>query len=379
MAAPQVGIYTTICLVAIKLILIVLEGFLRRYLSVDVHQRASHLQNYPIGPHTRCFKQLERVQLKLEALCKLHGRFGNQILDSDHDVNTLKSDPDDDQKRTNTRRRSKRRRSKSSLTMRELAERISNSLEERRNNSASDDLDEMASRLSKVASYIDRDLTGSGDTALLDHKTIRQLQEDSRFLRKCLGSPGEILVDDQHVLARIKERQWRFAWIFRMSGLMMGAVSIVLGGFTFVGAKGVRLDEEDQCWVADADIIGDGVRAGTWSQAAILFLSTFLGSFHHSHTAIKELGSGLLGMHVALALAFLGPLVQGELSPVDAILGSMILDVQNSALSMQLMEKETLAARWQVGAVMVAQLLGLITIGIIMHSFNQDNLSVDSS
>ncbi|KAH7250784.1 hypothetical protein B0J15DRAFT_596067 [Fusarium solani] len=184
--------------------------------------------------------------------------------------------------------------------------------------------------------------------------------------------------DDQRLLTRIKNRQWRFAWIFRMSGLMMGAVSIVLGGFTFVGAKDVRLDEEQQCWVADADIIGDGVRAGTWSQAAILFLSTLLGSFHHSHTAIKELGSGLLGMHVSLALAFLGPLVQGELSPVDAILGSMILDVQNSALSMQLMEKETLAARWQVGAVMVAQLLGLVTIGIIMHSFTQETLAVDS-
>lgn len=262
--------------------------------------------------------------------------------------------------------------------MRELAERILGSLEERRDNAASGDLDEMTSRLSKVASYIDRDLTGSSDTILLDHEKIRNLREDIGFLQKCLGSPEQIFVTDQRLLTRMKNRQWRFAWIFRMSGLIMGAVSIVLGGFTFVGAKDVRLDEEHQCWVADADIIGDGVRAGTWPQAAILFLSTLLGSFHHSHTAIKELGSGLLGMHVSLALSFLGPLVQGELSPVDAILGSMILDVQNSALSMQLMEKETLAARWQVGAVMVAQLLGLVTIGIIMHSFTQETLAVDS-
>lgn len=262
--------------------------------------------------------------------------------------------------------------------MRQLAERISESLKKRSGNAASDDLDEMSSRLSKVASYIDRDLTGSSDNIFLDHKKIRHLQKDIGFLHKVFGSLGEIFVSKQRLLNGIKNRQWRFAWIFRMSGLLMGAVSVVLGGFTFVGAKGVRLNEEHQCWVADADIIGDGVRAGTWSQGAILFLSTFLGSFHHSHTAIKELGSGLLGMHVSLALAFFGPLVQSELSPVDAILGSMVLDVQNSALSMQLMEKETLAARWQVGAVMVAQLLGLVTIGIIMHSFTQDKLAVDS-
>ncbi|KAK7417433.1 hypothetical protein QQX98_004552 [Neonectria punicea] len=356
MAAPQVGIYTTICLVAIKLILIVLEGFLRRYLSDQVHQTISDLENFPIVPYNRCRKQFERVQVKLGKLCKLHSRFGSQLLDSEPDVEPLSHDLGDDQQQG-----------------------IYESLEEPRDNTAaSEGLNELSSRLSKVASYIDRDLTGSSDKILLDHKEIRQLQKDIGFLHKFFDSPGENFIPDQSLLNDVKNRQWRFAWIFRMSGLFMGAVSIVLGGFTFVGAQGVRLDEEHQCWVADADIIGDGVRAGTWSQGAILFLSTFLGSFHHSHTAIKELGSGLLGMHVSLALAFLGPLVQSELSPVDAVLGSMVLDVQNSALSMQLMEKETLAARWQVGVVMIAQLLGLVTIGIIMHNFTQDKLAVDS-
>lgn len=99
MAASQVGNYTTICLVAIKLILIVLEGFLCRHLSIEVHQRTSDLQNFPIGPYSRGYKQLERVQLKLEALCKLHRRFANQVLDSELDAETLKSDPGDDKQR----------------------------------------------------------------------------------------------------------------------------------------------------------------------------------------------------------------------------------------------------------------------------------------
>ncbi|KAJ3469975.1 hypothetical protein MRS44_000074 [Fusarium solani] len=176
MAAPQVGIYTTICLVVIKLFLEFLEGFLRRHLSIKVHQRTSELQNFPIGPYSRCYKQLKRVQLKLEALCRLHRRFGNQVFDSELDVETLKSDPGDGQQRTNGRQISKRRRFRTSLSMRELAERISESLEERRDNAASGDLDEMASRLSKVASYIDRDLTGSSDTILLDQEKIRQLK-----------------------------------------------------------------------------------------------------------------------------------------------------------------------------------------------------------
>lgn len=99
MAAPQVGIYTTICLLAIKLILIVLEGFLRRHLSAEVHQTTSDLQNSPIGPYNRCCKQLEGVQVKLEKLCKLHSRFGSQLLDSEHDVKPLNYDPGDDQQR----------------------------------------------------------------------------------------------------------------------------------------------------------------------------------------------------------------------------------------------------------------------------------------
>ncbi|KAJ4214639.1 hypothetical protein NW759_010193 [Fusarium solani] len=256
-------------------------------------------------------------------------------------------------------------------SIRDLGKNICNSIEERNYNAASKDLVDMSDRLSEIARRINGQIAGSGHDDIASRKAIEDLQDDVEFLHP------HIRLLDRPFLQDISNSQTNFVRILQASGFMMGAISILLGGVTFVGARGVRLNEDHQCWVADADIIGDGVRAGTWSQGAMLFLATFLGSFHHSHTAVKELGSGLIGMHVSLALAFIGPLATGELSPVDGILGSMVLDVQNSALSMQLMEKETLAARWQVGAVMAAQLLGLVTIGILVHSFSQDNLAVD--
>ena len=136
---------------------------------------------------------------------------------------------------------------------------------------------------------------------------------------------------------KIQESRKSSVWTLHMFSFMMAAIALILGGFTFIGINGVLLDDNQKCWVADADIVGDGVRAGTWSQSGILFLTAFMGSAHHSHTAVKELGSGLVIMHVSLAFAFLGPLTQYKLSLVDAVLGSMILDVQNSALSIQLL------------------------------------------
>jgi hypothetical protein len=78
------------------------------------------------------------------------------------------------------------------------------------------------------------------------------------------------------------------------------------------------------------------------------FVIAVQGCFHEAPTAGKEVGAGLLVTHISLAIALIVPLIRGNLSMVDAVLGSMILDGQNTALSIQLSTKETLAARWQV-------------------------------
>jgi hypothetical protein len=71
------------------------------------------------------------------------------------------------------------------------------------------------------------------------------------------------------------------------------------------------------------------------------------------------------------------PLIRGNLSMVDAVLGSMILDSQNTALSIQLLTKETLAARWQVWIVIIGQTIGLLASAVLIGCFQRDVLRTE--
>ncbi|KAI4869674.1 hypothetical protein F4820DRAFT_363897 [Hypoxylon rubiginosum] len=157
-------------------------------------------------------------------------------------------------------------------------------------------------------------------------------------------------------------------------GYASAFLALVLGCVSFVGLQGKGPDEAGQCDSADADIVGDGVRAAAWTQVGILFFITFTGIFHFYKTAVKEIGGGLIVTHVSLAIALLVPLARRDLSPIDAILGSLILDAQGNSLSIQLVTKETLAARWQVAIVLIAQLLGLVIEGVLVGSFTANLL-----
>ncbi|KAI1103620.1 hypothetical protein F4804DRAFT_309423 [Jackrogersella minutella] len=161
-------------------------------------------------------------------------------------------------------------------------------------------------------------------------------------------------------------------------GCLSAFLALVLGCVSFVGLRAKGADEPGQCDNADADIVGDGVRAAAWTQVGILFFITFTGIFHFYKTAVKEIGGGLIITHVSLAIALLVPLARQELSPIDAILGSLILDAQGNSLSIQLVTKETLAARWQVGIALTAQLLGLVIEGILVGYFTTNRLPTKS-
>ncbi|KAF4439462.1 hypothetical protein F53441_12569 [Fusarium austroafricanum] len=124
----------------------------------------------------------------------------------------------------------------------------------------------------------------------------------------------------------------------------------------------------------DGDLAGDGVRIATWAQVIILFIISFAGMFHPEATGVKEIGAGLVLTHLSLSIAMVVQLGQNTLSPVDAVIGCMILDAQNMALSMQLTAKETLAARWQVLIVIIVQTFGLCNVGIIMSSLFRNSL-----
>ncbi|KAI2620393.1 hypothetical protein GGR54DRAFT_97244 [Hypoxylon sp. NC1633] len=161
-------------------------------------------------------------------------------------------------------------------------------------------------------------------------------------------------------------------------GVASAFLALVLGCVSFAGLRARGPDEFGQCESADADIVGDGVRAAAWTQVAILFFITLTGIFHCYKTAVKEIGGGLIVTHVSLAVALLVPLARNELSPIDAVLGALILDAQGNSLSIQLVTKETLAARWQVAIVLVAQLLGLVIEGVLVGSFTTNLLPTQS-
>jgi hypothetical protein len=158
---------------------------------------------------------------------------------------------------------------------------------------------------------------------------------------------------------------------------VMGLTILVLGSVVQSRNHYTVTVNNDRCTTADADIVGDGVRAATWTQLAILTLLAITGSFNPDHNAIQEMGAGLLVTHIALAIALIVPMASKTLSPVDSILGTMILDAQNSALSIQLVAKQTLASRWQTSTVVLGQVAGLIAIGLLINNFTTNRLATD--
>ncbi|KAF6820937.1 hypothetical protein CPLU01_12628 [Colletotrichum plurivorum] len=148
----------------------------------------------------------------------------------------------------------------------------------------------------------------------------------------------------------------------------------------------------------EADIGGPGIRISIWAQGVVLLAMSGIGTFHSKATGIKEIGAGLAITHLSLAIALLVEMNKGgpteeasteqngtmskdfrNLTAADAILGAMILDSQNVALSIPLVNKETLASRWQVLIMVLCQALGLVLTGVLARFFGQGDFPVELS
>ena len=154
--------------------------------------------------------------------------------------------------------------------------------------------------------------------------------------------------------------------------LSVGLLGIILTPIVFTGKSTEWPGLNQQCETNfDGDISGDGVRISIWAQACVLILIALLGSFHSGKLGCKEVGAGLIITHLALIIALLVQMDRGSLTSVDAVIGSMILDAQNVALSIQLASKETLAARWQVWVVLLTQTVSFVVLPITVDSFTK--------
>ena len=175
---------------------------------------------------------------------------------------------------------------------------------------------------------------------------------------------------------KFKRRAW-YQEIRQWGGpLGIAVLGSILTAVIFSHPSVATARDTTQCSAEiDADIAGKGVRVAAFAQVATLGFVSVFGSFHPKATGAKELGAGLVLTSVSLAIALLVRLVPGSLSLVDAAIGSMVLDGQNMALSIQLCSKEILASRWQTGIAVVAQVFGLSTMIAISAAFTQGFLS----
>ncbi|KAF5003838.1 hypothetical protein FDECE_9631 [Fusarium decemcellulare] len=153
-------------------------------------------------------------------------------------------------------------------------------------------------------------------------------------------------------------------WYAPIGAAVLG---VILVPILFVGVYTKTEIVKSVCTaILDADVAGDGVRIGAWVQIGTLIVISLIGSFHPKATGAKEIGAGLVLTHISLAISLLVQVKRDTLGVADAAVGSMILDAQNMALSIQLVSKETLAARWQVRTVIIVQIFGLVILALLV-------------
>jgi len=157
---------------------------------------------------------------------------------------------------------------------------------------------------------------------------------------------------------------------------LLGAVLIPIM-FVETNSERPRIASAAQCKAElGADIGGDGIRISIWTQEYVLILMAILGTFHCGATGAKEIGAGLAITHAAWAIAMLVQMARKTLSSADAIIGSMILDSQSSALSIQPVAKETLATWWQVCVIVLCQVFGLSVLPVFIQNFSSGTFAI---
>lgn len=186
-----------------------------------------------------------------------------------------------------------------------------------------------------------------------------------------------------YIFCRKKMTQkWLVLFQYLIAPVSIGIFGLIFIPMIFKVKKGAGKDVFANCRAeVDADIGGYGIRIAVWAQGLVIFFIALVGTFHSKITGAKEIGAGLIITHFSLAVALMVQLIQLEgkddqrhsiLTSASAILGAMILDSQNSALSILLVTKETLASRWQVGIVIFCQAMSLVLIPILVKGFLHD-------
>lgn len=133
------------------------------------------------------------------------------------------------------------------------------------------------------------------------------------------------------------------------------------------------------CSILNPDVAGLGVRVSLWVPAIIVMWIAVSSHYHAEETGIKVIAPAVLGTQII----YIWNLWTKELSSVDKLVGSMILDCLIFLAPITFSMKECLAARQLIRVGYLVQFLSTVVLVRTMSTFHrtrlrQSNTSVES-
>lgn len=168
---------------------------------------------------------------------------------------------------------------------------------------------------------------------------------------------GLLFIHDIHQILRGKTGWWSINFV----NTILAVLAAVIAYANFDEA-----DTRETCPAVDGAFGGVGARIALWLSVGFILLQWLLGVWASIFIGAKSMAAGLLIGNVAIFVCLLLQFEVGQLSFTDAVIGSMVLDIQGSTLLNQLAMKETLVSVWMVGTILLVALAGLAGIGALV-------------
>jgi hypothetical protein len=131
--------------------------------------------------------------------------------------------------------------------------------------------------------------------------------------------------------------------------------------------------EQPQTGCVDGDIAGAGTRISLYLTLGYLIPRGLLGFWAKKAICNRDVPGGLLLLNLCLSIAMCFQLFNGKLSFGDAIIGSMVVDAQGTALLGTLALRDVLRARVHVIGIYLSAFFTLVVMCIFISTVSRKN------
>jgi len=158
----------------------------------------------------------------------------------------------------------------------------------------------------------------------------------------------------------------------RCGSFLVNFFNVCIAFILFIISIGAFDDSEETsilrhtCQQVDGAFGGLGTRIALWLNVGLILLQWVIGLWVDAYIGSRNMACGMLMGHASIAVCLLIQLRYGTLSFTDAVIGSMVLDVQGSSLLNQLAMKDTMVSPFMVGAILITVFSSLITISVFI-------------